>query len=520
MVNNSVSPRIGAFVLETLTVGMYTNPLDTLREYVQNSFDSIREAERQGILAPGGGRVVISIDETLRSITIRDNGMGVPSHIARSALIDVGMSSKDLRRDAGFRGIGRLAGIAYCERLILRTQFGGEREGSLVTFDCDGLRKRMTPEVVETSDLGDVISSHVSFSAEPMPKVDHYFEVSMQGINEAGAVFLAWKNVHDYLCQVAPVGFDTQSCQYASTIHDWLLAHDVQIPTVSLIINHGPLSYQVFKPYRKSTYTTMQEKYTIEVRSIRLFPDNAGPHSPFWGWYAETNCPGTFGDPTVAGFRLRKANIGIGMAERMTEVFAAASESYARLNKYFMGEIYIQDAGVIPNARRDGFEDSAAWARIRSDLVEFARERSREAHQKSQARNIDIERLSIHAHRKLELAEKRVNTGFASITEKNAVLHDMDKQIAKLDAANQSDRSTAEKSLIDELNQKLRATRDKVDQAAPYMTRIVSTLDRRQRKLITEIVELLYGVLDSSSFEKARDAIFERYGASSKELGK
>ncbi|PJA48010.1 MAG: hypothetical protein CO171_08370, partial [Syntrophobacterales bacterium CG_4_9_14_3_um_filter_49_8] len=52
-------PRIGAFVLETLTTGMYTNPLDTLREYVQNSFDAIREAERSGLLSNGAGRIEI-----------------------------------------------------------------------------------------------------------------------------------------------------------------------------------------------------------------------------------------------------------------------------------------------------------------------------------------------------------------------------------------------------------------------------------------------------------------------------
>ena len=30
------TPKIGAFVLETLTTGMYTNPLDSIREYIQN----------------------------------------------------------------------------------------------------------------------------------------------------------------------------------------------------------------------------------------------------------------------------------------------------------------------------------------------------------------------------------------------------------------------------------------------------------------------------------------------------
>jgi len=45
-------PRIGAFVLESLTSGMYTNPMDAIREYIQNSADSIRIAEKFGYISP------------------------------------------------------------------------------------------------------------------------------------------------------------------------------------------------------------------------------------------------------------------------------------------------------------------------------------------------------------------------------------------------------------------------------------------------------------------------------------
>jgi hypothetical protein len=53
-------PHIGAFVLETLTLGMYGEPRHTLREYVQNSFDAIRAAQRTRFLKDRG-KVTISI---------------------------------------------------------------------------------------------------------------------------------------------------------------------------------------------------------------------------------------------------------------------------------------------------------------------------------------------------------------------------------------------------------------------------------------------------------------------------
>ena len=55
-----LTPHIGAFVLETLTLGMYGEPRHTLREYVQNSFDSIRAAQRTRFLQ-GRGRVIITL---------------------------------------------------------------------------------------------------------------------------------------------------------------------------------------------------------------------------------------------------------------------------------------------------------------------------------------------------------------------------------------------------------------------------------------------------------------------------
>ena len=68
-------PKIGAFVLETLTTGMYTNPMDTIREFVQNAADSIRKAQENDLLAKGEGRIEIKIDPGARTLVVRDNGV-------------------------------------------------------------------------------------------------------------------------------------------------------------------------------------------------------------------------------------------------------------------------------------------------------------------------------------------------------------------------------------------------------------------------------------------------------------
>ncbi len=514
----SRTPRIGAFVLETLTTGMYTNPLDTLREYVQNSFDAIREAERSGLLSKGAGRIQISVDERSRNLTLRDNGTGISANNVHSCLVNIGMSLKSIQTDAGFRGIGRLAGIAYCRKLVFRTQSNGDSDISSVAFDCDELRWAMSPRMKQVKELADVINNHASVLMEKTRRRDHFLEVTMEGINEAGQSFLEWKRINTYLCQVAPVGLDTQSFHHAGTIHQWLRVHNISVPVVSIIITSGSTNYQVFKPYRKLTYTTIQQKHKIHVKGIRFFPENAGPDSPFWGWYAETNCPGTFGDDTVAGFRLRKANIGIGMADRMTEIFTEASESYARLNKYFMGEIHIQDPGVVPNARRDGFEDSHEWTAIRKSLVDFARERSREVYQLSQARNLDIERLVGAAEREMVAANKKRKTGLASKDEQSRVLKKIDRQIDKLDVARKAERNESERNEIERVWKELQKTRQSVEHETTFAAqKLNAALDKKQRKVISEIISILYDVLDEDSFENARDAILEKYQVPDKE---
>ena len=44
-----------------------------------------------------------------------------------------------------------------------------------------------------------------------------------------------------------------------------------------------------------------------------------------------------------------------------------------------------------------------------------------------------------------------------------------------------------------------------------------ASLDKKQRKIISEIIGILYDMLDEDSFEKARDAILAKYQVPDKE---
>src|SRR6202030_3858183 len=114
------------------------------REYVQNAADGIDEARVGGILTPTApGQVEISIDQQARSIRIRDNGTGVPWAQFAERLSNLGASSKRGTSARGFRGVGRLAGLGYCQELIFRSRADGEREVSELRWDCRRLKTIM-----------------------------------------------------------------------------------------------------------------------------------------------------------------------------------------------------------------------------------------------------------------------------------------------------------------------------------------------------------------------------------------
>lgn len=100
---------IGKYTLESLTNGMFSSPMDMFREYIQNSVDSFDDAMVRNIERENALRIDISMDDSERRITNRDNGCGIPAGEAVATLLDIGNSQKSRSNFRGFRGIGSIA---------------------------------------------------------------------------------------------------------------------------------------------------------------------------------------------------------------------------------------------------------------------------------------------------------------------------------------------------------------------------------------------------------------------------
>ena len=74
------------------------------------------------------------------------------------------------------------------------------------------------------------------------------------------------------------------------------------------------------------------------------------------GWYGNCGWYGFLSDRELSGFRVRKGNILIGDSRTLNGIFKES-----RFNGWTQGEIFIVTDKLVPNARRDDFEQNEAY---------------------------------------------------------------------------------------------------------------------------------------------------------------
>ena len=149
-------PIFGKNVIETLSEGMYDNPLFLYREYVQNSADAIDAAVEVGILEKDEGQIQITIDSSKRQVIFLDNGIGIAKQAVPAMLANIGRSQKDRLKNKGFRGIGRLGGLGYCRTGRFETTVKGETVKSVLEWDANELHEILV-NPKEQIDAGELI---------------------------------------------------------------------------------------------------------------------------------------------------------------------------------------------------------------------------------------------------------------------------------------------------------------------------------------------------------------------------
>ena len=361
-------PVFGKNVIETLSEGMYDNPLFLYREYVQNAADAIDAAVEAKVLEKDEGQIQITIDTKKRQVVFLDNGIGIAKRAIPAMLANIGNSQKDRLKNKGFRGIGRLGGLGYCRIVRFETSVKGEDVKSVLEWDADALHAILVDQR-EQIDAGELIKRITTVRTEKANVDEHFFRVSLLSILETSDDLLDVEDVRKYLSMVAPVPFDYQRFRFVSEIEAFI--KDNNLPPLheyQVYLNGDEIRKGYATPLVIDGGTKTVDVLGVECRLLRHKDKIVG-----WYWFCVSRFEGVL--PKACWqrcIRLRKSNIQIGEADCLSNHPKRGQALWKedRGNNYFMGEIHALDERLIPNSRRDYFNQDAACREFEAALAE------------------------------------------------------------------------------------------------------------------------------------------------------
>lgn len=370
---------VGKDVLELLSTSMYVDAMIIYREYIQNAADAVDEAREQGALpAKTSGQVDITIDAATRTIRIRDNGSGVPWPHFVERLSNLGSSAKRGSAARGFRGVGRLAGLGYCQELIFRSRVDSEDLVSELRWDCRALKGALR-STLNSKPITALIQEVVSVrrvAAERHPK--RFFEVELKGVvRHRNDRLLSPTAVAEYLAQVAPVPF-SPDFSFGPEIVTALHPH-VRMGDLEIRINGA--REPLYRPHRNRVEVGEGHFDSIVDLEVRELTGVDGGRAAV-AWVLHHGYTGAIPvRALVKGIRFRVGNMQIGDNNLLEELFPEP-----RFNGWTIGEVHVLDPKVIPNGRRDSFEQSVHFDNLMNQLTPCAREAARRCRQSSISR--------------------------------------------------------------------------------------------------------------------------------------
>ncbi len=324
---------------------------------------------------------------------------------------------------------------------------------------------------------------------------EHFFEVELRGVPRLRNDWLLNPPViEEYLSQVAPLPFAPQF-RFGDAIAE-MLRDQVALTNIMLTVSGN--TEQTFRPHRDSFdisggTDTFQELQPITISSVD------GDSVAAIGWILHHGYKGAVPQPTLKGLRLRSGNIQVGTNGILEDLFVET-----RFNSWCVGEIHVIDSRIIPNGRRDHYEQNVHYVNLINQLGPITREISIRCRQSSIRRNwlrqFDRQKdqvnrdLAIVKQGTLSAPERRV-----LFTQIQQTLEAMDKTLAK--DVLQPDISRLLPGLI-----KLRRAFAKVN-SKTYRAKVLTTLAPAQRRTYEQAFALLY---DCSADKRGAKLLVDR----------
>jgi hypothetical protein len=432
---------IGGELLAILSKGLYTDPLDCIREYVQNAVDANARTA--------------TIKITGNSVHIFDYGDGMSLQELVQAR-QFGLSLKSLNEHVGFRGIGIYSSFDLCNRLRVTSKKVGDTRQYLLVFEFGAMKaqleedKRKSTHEHKTS-LVELLSKHTKVCRIQQPLLEevHFTHIEMQEISDVHIKKLGnSEELKHYMIRNLPVDFE-KDFGYRELINQQLHLEVPGYNAITLTLQFDGLPDMVVtKPDIPHLQAPKMGAITIgsgkNIRKVAYYwaclnteRDRLAQNARFVPKVMENRDRSLKLREAVEeefrayeGFVYKMKGFTVGNRDRLRHCFSSKPQLYP----WYTGEVYVLDTGVVPKADRDDFETNEA-----KRALEFAvaQELSKleDTAENFQATGVADERVEKYLA-EIKLIENQVDTNtqsndYETYTRLNEILKDLRRQQKK-----------------------------------------------------------------------------------------
>lgn len=394
---------IGAEIISIITKGMYPNPKDALREYIQNGVDA--------------GSKSINIKIRQDSIVVEDFGVGMNHSTLRKA-VRVGVSDKIPTKNVGFMGIGIYSSFHLCDKLTIYSK-GTDDIPNILEMNFGAMKlilneqkeKRFANEI-KSEDLVDLqslleqcmtLTENGEVSSEKFP--NRGTRVELTKIEpEFYSALSKFDEVAEYLRSVIPLRFDKKNFEYAELIENTITEicekHNQKFELIDLSLQINSRLEQLFRPYRNIDFNKSSKPLKPQFFNLKN-------NEEFYGvsWGCLNSVRKKLDNKNIRGFILKKQGFSIGNRENLIKYFPRANTFFDR----YSGEVIIVTPKILPNAARNDIEYSTFRTSFFNALTEIAEKYDEIGHTFQEISKGDEELAILHERLKLQVSSYNEN---------------------------------------------------------------------------------------------------------------
>ena len=404
---------VGPSILGLVTSGIHDDPLAIYREYIQNAVDEL--SRQNGV----EGKVEITVDPRQKRVSICDDGPGLTYQECLEDLVPISQSRKCLGRDRGFRGIGRLSALAFAESVTFLTRACAGDPVTRVAWSKTRLGDPRNS--LQATEIGfqDWVNVEV---LDDFDYPEHFFRVEIDGVSRhAAGVLLNREAVRGYISEVCPVPL-APSFPFFRDIHS---IFPPQRAPYSLRITLNGEEQPIQRQYGSAiALAGNKEDHFSEFEEVRV-PSIDGRGDAAVGWIAHSSYLGAIPKGNrIRGIRVRLGNIQVGDERVFDHLFEEE-----RFNRWCVGEVHVLDSRIIPNGRRDYFEQDPHLRNLENHLAPIIGRITAKCRAASSSRN--KEKGLVTAIGDLENMYELAVSGCLTNDDANAFVEQALQQIAK-----------------------------------------------------------------------------------------